>query len=83
MCLYYKMSRDECEMNCERILQWARNKRGKVFVESILEWVRENDHVTERQMECVDENIIEKFIRYPNLFYYIFEYHKYFFQVTS
>ena len=58
------MSRDECEMNCERILQWARNKKGKVFdtgfVESILEWVRENDHVTERQMECV-ENIIEKF----------------------
>ena len=51
-------------MNCERILQWARNKRGKVFdtgfVESILQWVRENDHVTERQMECV-ENIIEKF----------------------
>ncbi len=37
------MSRDECEMNCERILQWARNKKGKVFdtgfVESILEWV--------------------------------------------
>ena len=54
------MSREECEMNCERILQWARNKRGKVFVESILEWVRENDHVTERQMQCVD-NIIEKF----------------------
>ena len=54
------MFRDECEMNCERILQWARNKRGTAFVESILEWVRENDHVTERQMECV-ENIIEKF----------------------
>ena len=46
---YYKMSRDECEMNCERILQWARNKRGTAFVESILEWVRENDHVTERE----------------------------------
>ena len=58
------MSCDECEMNCERILRWARNKKGKpfdtTFVESILDWVRENNHVTDRQLECVN-NIIEKF----------------------
>jgi len=58
------MTRDDCESNCERILQWASTKKGKPFdttvVENILTWVRENDHATERQIESTN-NIIEKF----------------------
>ena len=58
------MTETECEANCERILNWAPKKKGKPFdttvVENILDWVRQNDHATERQLE-VTQNIIDKF----------------------
>ncbi len=58
------MSRNECEANCERILEWASKKKGKPFdtttVENILHWIRENDFATDRQIDCTN-NIIEKF----------------------
>ncbi len=58
------MTETECEENCVRILNWALTKKGKPFdatvVENILDWVRQNDHATERQLE-VTQNIIDKF----------------------
>jgi hypothetical protein len=58
------MTETECETNCVRILNWAPTKKGKPFntnvVENILDWVRQNDHATERQLE-VTQNIIDKF----------------------
>jgi len=58
------MSRDECEANCERILEWASTKRGKPFdtttIKNILRWVQENDFATDRQLDCTN-NIIETF----------------------
>ena len=58
------MTETECEANCVRILNWAPTKKGKTFdttvVENILDWVRQNDHATKRQLE-VTQNIIDKF----------------------
>jgi hypothetical protein len=58
------MSTIEYEKKIEIILEWAKRKRGKPFdttcVEGILDWIIENDDITDGQVNCID-NIITKF----------------------
>ena len=58
------MSKVDYEQKIERILEWAKHKKGKPFdtatIEGILEWITENDDITDGQMNCID-NIITKF----------------------
>ena len=55
---------DDYKLKCDAIIVWASRKKGKQFdisfVESVLQFIDNADHITDRQAECID-TIITKF----------------------
>lgn len=53
---------DDYENKCKMILEWAENKRffDTSVIEGILEWIEEDNELTNSQMQAID-NIINGF----------------------